>query len=274
MKTYPLFLFLLLTASAFPQNLDLHSNENKKKFADHLFCEKDYLRSIFEYESVLQSAKDDSIKFKIGLAYQRLGEYQESMNIFSSLMPGKDAENEFYHSLFLMNDFKKFRNSLNSSREEVNPSVNKLYMFSYFFTDETLPTIEKFYQTFPGEKAVESFYRQKINPGYKSEITAVVLSALIPGAGKIYTGQYGDGITAFIATGLLAYLSYSNFNNDHDFRGWLFGSAAAVFYAGNIYGSAASAKIFNAGIKLNFESELRFFLDQNNYFMNDYNFCR
>src|SRR5690606_26573588 len=272
MKTYQILLFLFLTASAFPQNLNLHSLENKKKFADHLFCEKDYIRSILEYESILQSIQNDTIKFKIGLAYQRIDEYEKSINIFNSILP--NAESEFYHSLFLMNDFNLFRIKVNNNKTDANPAVQKLYLFSYFFTDDALPDWQKFSETFSEERAVESFYEKKINPGYKSEITAAILSAIIPGAGKIYTEQYGDGITAFIATGLLAYLSYSNFNHDHDFRGWLFGGAAAIFYAGNIYGSAASAKIFNAGIKMNFENELRLFLNQNNYFMPEYNFCK
>jgi TM2 domain-containing membrane protein YozV len=100
------------------------------------------------------------------------------------------------------------------------------------------------------------------------------MSAIIPGSGKIYTGQYGDGITAFLVTGALVYLSWANFDAHHQFRGWLFSGLAAMFYGGNIYGSAASAQLFNAGVKISLDNELKAYLDDHNYFMPEYNFCR
>ena len=85
--------------------------------------------------------------------------------------------------------------------------------------------------------------------------------------GKIYTGEIGDGITAFLSTAVSAYLAYSNFKNDHQFRGWLFTGLTAFFYTGNIYGSAVSAQTYNARIQINFEKEVKLFFEQRNYFL-------
>jgi len=112
-----------------------------------------------------------------------------------------------------------------------------------------------------------SFYQQKKFPQHKSPTTAAILSTFIPGAGKIYTGEIGDGITSLIATALTTYLAISNFKADHQFRGWLFTGVAAFFYVGNIYGSAASAQIYNARIQFSFDKEVKLFFEQRNYFL-------
>ena len=64
-----------------------------------------------------------------------------------------------------------------------------------------------------------------------------------------------------LLTGLFGYIAYTDFKADHKVRGWIFSGVAAFFYAGNIYGSAASAQIYNAKIKFDFESEVQNFLE-------------
>jgi TM2 domain-containing membrane protein YozV len=122
--------------------------------------------------------------------------------------------------------------------------------------------------------AVESFYDFKVDPHYKSLALAGTLSAIIPGSGKMYVGEWGDGITALLTTSLFAFLAYDNFRNDHTTRAWIFSGIGAFFYAGNIYGSIASAQIFNAKIEFEFNEGLNLFLEKNNYFLPEYDFCK
>jgi TM2 domain-containing membrane protein YozV len=103
---------------------------------------------------------------------------------------------------------------------------------------------------------------------------ASLLSALIPGLGKVYSNEISDGIFSFLATGLLSYLAYDNFKADHRFRGWLFTGLASIFYVGNIYGSYAAAQIFNAQVKYDFNLRLDSFIKSNNYFIPEYDFCK
>ena len=77
-----------------------------------------------------------------------------------------------------------------------------------------------------------------------------------------------------LATGLLAFLAYDNFRADHEARAWIFTGLGAFFYAGNIYGSIASAQIFNAKIDFDFNEGLRLFLEKENYFLPQYDFCK
>jgi hypothetical protein len=80
-------------------------------------------------------------------------------------------------------------------------------------------------------------------------------------------GNITDGLTSFLVTGALTFLAVDNFKHKHNFRGWLFTGLGAFFYAGNIYGSAAAAQIFNAGIQLNFDRDVKLYFEKRNYFL-------
>lgn len=86
---------------------------------------------------------------------------------------------------------------------------------------------------------------ERVNPSTKSPLFAGILSAIVPGLGRVYTGNYGDAATSLFITGIFGYLAYSNFFDGHYQRAWIFTGIAAFFQGGNIYGSVASAKIYN-----------------------------
>ncbi len=278
--------WLLFSTIFFAQDFDshsvnkLHSPENILKFADFLFCSKDYLRAIEEYQKYLKVFSNDTIEFKIGLSYSKMQKYFDAENSFKqihSLSPlYTDAKLQYYKALF-QNDVFHFRRNL-SGMQIIASNYNellKLKTFSYLYTNNKLPGREQFMSVFNEDekKDINNFYDFKIDPPTKSPFLASILSAIVPGLGKIYSGQVGDGITSFIATGLLAFLSYDNFHANHKFRGWLFTGLGSLFYAGNIYGSTAAAQIYNAKILFNFNFDLKVYLENKNYFVPDINFC-
>src|SRR5690606_40637489 len=69
---------------------NLHSPENIKLFADHLFSEKDFLRAALEYEKL---PEDDSINFKIALSYQAIEKYDAALDRFAKI----NYESNLYH---------------------------------------------------------------------------------------------------------------------------------------------------------------------------------
>lgn len=86
---------------------------------------------------------------------------------------------------------------------------------------------------------------ERVDPSTKSPLFAGILSAIVPGLGRVYTGNYGDAAASLFITGIFAYLAYSNFLDRHYQRAWIFTGIAAFFQGGNIYGSVAAAKIYN-----------------------------
>ena len=81
----------------------------------------------------------------------------------------------------------------------------------------------------------------------RSPLAAAVLSALLPGSGKIYAGEVGDGLHSLVFIGLIGTLSVLSFRADgmDSVRGWIYASAGGVLYGGNIYGSIVSARRYN-----------------------------
>jgi tetratricopeptide (TPR) repeat protein len=81
----------------------------------------------------------------------------------------------------------------------------------------------------------------------RSPAAAGVLSAILPGSGKLYAGRTADGLFSFGLVGTLVLLSGLRFADEgvRSVRGWVYGSFALLFHAGNIYGSVAAAREFN-----------------------------
>jgi TM2 domain-containing membrane protein YozV len=280
MRKY-LTLFFLIPPAILSQStsFDFHTPENIKKFADYLFCEGDYLRAIEQYELVNEKLDNDTIKFKVMLGYSELGFFSESNEIFR----GFNDKSFFYPDAY----FLSFKNRLISEPGLINaPGINsfnsfqmksfsKLTNISMLYEYKINISKENFISPFDAEElnSVSRFYDYKVDPPYKSPALAGILSAIIPGSGKMYVGEWGDGITAFVVTSLFAFLAYDNFQADHTTRAWIFTGLGAFFYAGNIYGSIASAQIFNARIDFEFNNGLDLFLKQQNYFLPEYDFC-
>lgn len=272
------FMQALAQVKTNPGNDKLHSPSSTLKFADYLYCQKDYLRAVTEYENYLSFSASDTVKYKIALSFLKMARFTEAEDRFRSLLPGSSLKDEAKLGLF---ETKFFSSNMGQLRELYRESdfhpvkyadpVRSLYYLTFLYGNAPLPAEEEFTLAFPAHSRDEmkNFYNRKAAPGYKSSLKAALLSALIPGLGKVYTGEYGDGITAFIVSGLLSYLTYDNFIAHHYFRGYTFAGLAALFYAGNIYGSAAQAQIYNAGIDFTFTTDLNLFLNRHNHFLPD-----
>ncbi len=267
-KIFLLFIFLPSVIQSQTLN-DLHSKENIRKFADYLFDEKDYLRAAYEYEK-LKNKQNDTIEFKIALAYQYIENYDFALEKFSYIKDNSifynESRREYYKTLLQSGRYFELQNTL--ADKDKKDFQAQLYL-SYLFISNELPEQNIFVNPFPSDKQknILDFYNQKKNPPYKSSLLSGILSGLIPGSGKIYLGEIGDGITAFIATSLFAFLSYDNFNAKHDFRGWLFAGIGLFFYGGNIYGSIAAAQIYNARVDYEYQGNLKKYLQNENYFL-------
>ena len=79
----------------------------------------------------------------------------------------------------------------------------------------------------------------------KSAGLAALASAIVPGAGKVYAGRLGEGVSAFLTVGSLGGITAANWkkHGSRDWRTVLSGSLCAAFYLGNIYGSYMSVSI-------------------------------
>ena len=274
-------LFLVsITVSPQSTSFDFHSPQNIKIFADYLFCEGDYLRAAEEYQSIRDILQNDTVNFKIMFSYSKIGLYQISNKSLQSI-PGNSPFRWSADYLYLVNKLCDNQKGLRVFHDmplppEVAERRQKLINISYFYDADFSFDKEHILSPFNdeiGKQTVSLLYDLKTDPPYKNPALAGILSAVIPGSGKMYVGEWGDGITGLLITGLFAFLAYDNFRADHTTRAWIFTGIGAFFYAGNIYGSVAAAQIFNARIDFDFSNGLKLFLEKENYFLPDYDFC-
>jgi hypothetical protein len=283
MRLY-ILIIILFSGSVFAQDSlktpNLFDVNNRLKFADNLYCSKDYLRAAEEYQQIYPSKKTDTVKYKIALSYFKNGDYVTSYSIFSNFREKSlffnYARQSMYKIFYLNRQYKLLEYEYSADKNRPGfENAKKLLLISRFLTDEVLPGYEVYKNAFTEAEAVKvsPLYNYRNNMPHKSKWTAGLLS-LFPGLGKVYVEQYGDAVTAFLATGALTALAITNFNAKHYFRGWLFSGLAAGFYGGSIYGSVAAVPLFNAKINFDFKKEVDKFTEENDYFTTDFSVCK
>jgi hypothetical protein len=278
-------LFIIVPVPILSQNInrsvDLFSPVNRRAFGDYLFCEKDYLRAIPEFREYLGFENNDTTRFKLAASFFELGRYTEAIDnykaLFFSSPLSEEARLEYHKCNFFRNNFDLFRLQAESevyATEKYGDIIKKLYVSSYFLEGNILPDSLRLLEAFQdGERSkMLDYYHRKKYPEYKNETLGGVLSAAVPGLGKVYADEIGDGVLAFLYSAVFGYLTYSSFENDHTARGWIFAGLTAYFYASNIYGSIAAVQNYNAGVRFSLDSDFKLYLQNKNYYLPKYDF--
>jgi TM2 domain-containing membrane protein YozV len=259
-------------SSLFAQERGLLTPEKRKAFADYLFCEKDYLRAAEEFEAVNNENQNDSLQYKIGLCFLKMGEYEKAKHDFSQLRNSSLGEESRLLTLkiaFLQNE---------GNKESTEPSFkNEVYKTASLRLTMALKIKERITQTNlislgnildENDKVdFNTIFLNKERWQRKSPFAAAIFSAILPGAGKIYTKNYGDGITSLVVTGLFTFLCYENILAGHPTRAWIFAGLTGFFYWGNVYGSYISARNYNREKEEELNSEYESYLGSKNYFV-------
>lgn len=273
-RIFFLGLLSLFPSILFSQESGFFTPEKRKAFADYLFCEKDYLRASEEYEGLQSVNKSDSLSYYIGLCFLKMNDYEKAKDHFSQLKNsslGEESRLLYLKTSFLLNkniagEAESF--STQFGNKELKTSFRRLELAAQIkagMDGANILPLGDFEKT--DARILRSFGDKFSHPQKKSPIAAALFSMIIPGAGKIYTENYGDGITYFVVTSLLTFLSYDNFQAKHNTRGWIFTGLTAFFYSGNIYGSYISARNYNLGQEDKLNGEFDSFLNSKNYFI-------
>jgi hypothetical protein len=94
------------------------------------------------------------------------------------------------------------------------------------------------------------------NQKYKKPGLALLMSSIVPGSGKAYTGRWGDAFISFLFVTTNAYASYRAFHKKgiKSVNGWIFGGIAFSFYSANLFGSFKAVKQHNATLQSTFQN--------------------
>lgn len=135
--------------------------------------------------------------------------------------------------------------------------------------DRRFEDFELYAEGFIGEFAFMAAEERKLGEYYShlesrrnpSPALAGIMSAAVPGLGRIYAGKTAEGIAGFLYVGAMALTTWDFYNRLGPRNGFFISSAAitGVFYIGNILGSATAARRTNN--EFNYEMDQRILLD-------------
>lgn len=220
-------------------------------FGDYLFDKEDYYNAITEYKRELFfHPESETIKFKIAESYEKNGDIRNATEYLKELGLKYYNDQELMEriSLSLAKNYIAL-GEYSLARIELIDLQNKeqkayLMGITYLFEKRWGQAGSEF-EKMGDVKLVEFARKGETLPVY-SPRKAGILSAIIPGAGHIYTGKIKTGIMSFIVTGVSGYLTVLNIKNKDYKSALLIGSLGLNrFYFGGIQSAIKSANRTN-----------------------------
>ena len=94
------------------------------------------------------------------------------------------------------------------------------------------------------KRLIDSLHLPQLSEPKKSPLLAASLSALIPGAGRMYAGRWFDGVMGL--SQFLLYVAITNYTYQNDWKAvaTISGGITLIVYGGEIYGAYRTAKYY------------------------------
>lgn len=210
------------------------SPEEILSFAKNLEKEGDYFRAITEYKRYLYFNDVDSIRYRIASIYIREGEFGNAINILNEVRNKDDNFNNLKGWVFYRADL------LDSVRN--------------YWKDRKIGLI--LIKEGKCSEGISILNIQEKCPTYKNPYIGSLLSIIVPGAGRMYSGRLGDGIFSLVTIISTGYSAYYYYKKDNYLVAGILGGVTGIFYAGEIFGSFVSVKIYNNRLKLEFLNKI------------------
>lgn len=256
-----------------------YTKEDLLEFARFLYKNKEYARASYEFLRVFHLFENSpseklQLNLKIGRCFSFLNQTDQAAQYFRDCLsenpPGEIYNRAFVEMGFLMLRNGQYRKSLSFLEEKTtshNTLANTLILANMLCQGDAIKAEELLKQYKKnGISYVRSFdkYLDILSDlKLKSPLKAAIMSAVLPGSGRIYAGRVKEGILSMVSFFATSYLAYEGFHEEgvKSFKGWLFSSIGAFLYVGNIYGSVLSARLtnrqlsqgFNRGIELSLQ---------------------
>jgi tetratricopeptide (TPR) repeat protein len=244
---------------------DYYAPENVLKFARYLEESGDDARALTEYQRYLMSTpgeRSPELYYRIGVCYAKVEKYREAAASFEKSEEFA-PESSFRDSARVARARALFleKDAWGSGAPRLIADSSSAYLRENVAALEVLSLLRG-HDWGAAWREAESFSLnttdsplaplatlalEGLDRPHKSASLAALLSAVVPGSGKVYTGRTADGIYSFLLVGASSWFAYEGFHDDgiSSGKGWWFASASAFFYAGNVYGAAVSARQYN-----------------------------
>lgn len=253
--------FLLAAVALFcfhsVKSQNLFDRDHTSRFARYLYNSGQYKLAAQEYERwVFMSPNTDSARVPLIKSYRKAGDLTKGLSRLHDLyadtfLTNKTVLKEWSYLQLLQGHGDSVQTILLASPQVDANTKNYILMNTALLQKQWKPATMYYNQGLLTNAAEFEPYRPVFNDisnlKHKSPALAAAFSAVVPGTGKVYTGQWKDGVIATIMIGACAYQAFRGYQLDgfNSVRFWAFAGFGTGFYLGNIYGSVKSAKKYN-----------------------------
>lgn len=211
--------------------------------------------------STFSEGTADSLNYFLGRAAYETKNLEYSSNAFLKVSEQSSffAESRLfssYNCLFLskydegfdiLNSMPSFHRPLYNELKTFQMAGGALLIHDYkLFSQYASEFTSDFYQLEDEQQKLVDFYGEMTSFNRKSMALAGIMSAIVPGTGKMYAGKAGEGLSALLTNAILGAITVENYlkGGITNPKTIIFGSLFTVFYVGNIYGSMVSVKVY------------------------------
>ena len=257
-------------------------------FADDVAGQKRFVASLFSegryFDCISETRRLASIQNKTGsldyeyfilsnyfFAYQYLTvvnqinsnpKYFDEFNFKLILADSLINSNKNYNLSQVFSEYKSDMNIGNEKKFEYLKLLVKAELLTgnfqkaYSLTDEFYTSSE-----FNDSKQLWDDLKKYSDVRYRNPVVSSLLSAIVPGAGQIYSQKYFTGIISLLSVAACSAGGLYMYNKNEKGYAFTLFAFSGLFYAGNIYGAYNAAVNFNSASKNNFAKSV---IDSNN----------
>lgn len=254
--------------------------QDEIRFVNHLLGRQSYNEALFLLEHLQPAGQEqaDTLNYLTGWVLYGRKELVASahfLSLVSSQSPFFEKSSFFaaynqtylgnrHEALTLLNRFDEKDNLLPVVFAMQNFQRAGIYLLERRFDEfhaHALAFSGGFSMLSQEEELLISFGQRIQQSKRKSPFVAGMLSAAVPGLGKIYAGKTAEGVSGLLYVGALAASSWDFYNRLGPQSPFFIVSAAltSVFYLGNIWGSAVAVK--RVQNEFNYEMDQRILLN-------------
>jgi tetratricopeptide (TPR) repeat protein len=249
------------------------------KLADSFADERDYYRAITEYKKVIflfpKYEKLDWVHFQIGKMYYEGGRFPQAKHELLPLTEVKDPYLQFISLNYVALSYFENQEYTNAARlfnDLKAAERGKDYSLDYtIYGSMAAAGDRKFGDSFTQMEAAKKAWQAKgmakesasgaqyseffdrslailekaSGLSQKNPYLAVLFSALLPGSGHVYLGEWDPGIVSISLVGGAAFLAYDGFAKESAVQSIIFTTFATGAYIGQIYSSYRTARKYN-----------------------------
>ncbi len=269
------FLFTIFIFSNLLKSQNIYDSTNTLNYAKFLYSSHEYKLASEEFDRLLFITKNnnDTLKYFSVKAKRLSGNIDEAYSKIITFYP-----NDVFNSNLLSTEYikilinKKDYSFANSEIPKLKTLDSNEKVFFMATTELLLGNYDKGRAIINNN--INNLYLEPFKPilleqskiRRKNPYLASGLSVIIPGLGQTYSGNWKDGIFAFIISGSSIFQTYRNFSKygTSNAYSWITSAIAAAFYTANIYGAAKASNKYNylKNIKISIQIETVF----NNHF--------